>query len=199
MVYLGNEKSPRRANGRGLADTAMGGASVLSVTPDELARFWSKVDKSPHPKGCWLWMAGMFKTGYGGFYFRGQMVRAHRFSCELAHGPIPDGLMALHTCDTYPCVNPAHLYAGTRERNTADAIERGRFASGDRNGSRTRPDRYGRGEDKILAKLTEQAVTEIRARYESGGISQQRLAAEFGVSQGLVSRIVRRAGWQHVA
>jgi len=33
----------------------------------------------------------------------------------------------LHKCDVARCVNPAHLYLGTREDNIKDAIDRKRF------------------------------------------------------------------------
>jgi hypothetical protein len=41
-------------------------------------------------------------------------------------GPIPDGMLVLHTCDNPPCVNPDHLYLGTWKDNMQDRIKRGR-------------------------------------------------------------------------
>ena len=53
---------------------------------------------------------------------------AHRLAWVAANGrPVPDGLCVLHSCDTPPCVNPAHLWVGTRKDNHADAVRKGRM------------------------------------------------------------------------
>ena len=69
--------------------------------------------------------------GYGRFCIGSEQhahVRAHRFSWELANGPIPDGLNALHSCDNRPCVNPEHLFLGTHGDNVKDKVAKGRAA-----------------------------------------------------------------------
>ena len=92
-------------------------------------RFWERVDKTGD---CWLWTGSLNATGYGtiGKGGRGNGIYlAHRVSFELHHGPIPDGLFVIHSCDNPPCVNPAHLRAGTSRDNMQDAISRGRWTS----------------------------------------------------------------------
>jgi hypothetical protein len=51
-------------------------------------------------------------------------VGASRIAWTLAHGPIPDGLNVLHTCDNVICVNVRHLYLGTQKDNVRDMYER---------------------------------------------------------------------------
>lgn len=47
-------------------------------------------------------------------------------------------------------------------------------------------------------KLTDADVKMIRQKYATGGITQQELGNEFGVSNTTISQIVRRQTWKHV-
>jgi hypothetical protein len=90
-------------------------------------RFWEKVDRRG-PDQCWLWTAALTGNGYGVIRLDTHLprVQAHRASWMLSNGPIPDGLWVLHRCDTPRCVNPAHLFLGTRADNVQDMIAKGR-------------------------------------------------------------------------
>lgn len=106
------------------------GAFAVGLTPQIIARFWSKVQRGD---GCWLWMAATFPTGYGQFnagrFLNGKQDTryAHRVAYELAHGPIPDGLVVRHQCDTPRCVRASHLLIGTQADNIADAQRQGKY------------------------------------------------------------------------
>lgn len=96
-----------------------------------MARFWSKVDLRG-PDECWLWIGLRDEAGYGRWGYGKRQHRAHRWLLgELRGAPLisdPRGVEdACHRCDNPPCVNPAHLYVGTRKRNIADAVERKRL------------------------------------------------------------------------
>jgi hypothetical protein len=91
-------------------------------------RFWAKVEKMPD--GCWVWQAARSVSGYGLLAPSGGVRgdrRAHRVSWELHNGPIPAGLWVLHSCDNPPCVNPDHLFLGTRSDNMRDCASKGRL------------------------------------------------------------------------
>lgn len=85
-------------------------------------RLWARVERRG-PGECWEWTAHRLPKGYGVF---GPGVVAHRVAWEVAHGPIPDGLHVLHTCDNPPCCNPGHLRLGTPQDNVDDMMRKGR-------------------------------------------------------------------------
>lgn len=140
----------------------------------------------PEPmSGCWLWIGSGNIHGYGQIHRNRRLVGAHRASWELYRGPIPNGLCVCHRCDTPPCVNPQHLFLGTKSDNTVDMYAKGRghipIAIGVLNGR---------------AKLTPEQVTEIRALAPV--VSQRRLAVRFGVARTTIQWIQNGAHWRSV-
>lgn len=134
--------------------------------------------------GCHIWRGSKFLSGYARMKVGGRTFRAHRVIWECANGPIPAGMLVCHRCDNPPCVNLAHLFLGTHAENSADMAAKGRA-------SHNETKVYTRGDKHHNAKLTDEEVEEIRRIYQDGGINQGQLAILFGVSQALVSKIVR--------
>lgn len=67
--------------------------------------------------------------GYGVFGRGGQgrrLTYAHRWAYALFHGAIPEGMCVLHHCDNPPCINPDHLFLGTKGDNNRDKTAKGR-------------------------------------------------------------------------
>ena len=111
---------------------------------------------TPEPNtGCWLWMAGVDKNGYGKISAkRGRKqahFRAHRASWELCFGSPPEGMLVCHRCDTAGCVNPAHLFLGTNADNMRDKVSKGRQVRGDAHWTRQKPELVVCGERWRLA------------------------------------------------
>lgn len=100
-------------------------AWVKRPRKDMEPRFWEKVDQSPE-NGCWLWVGAIDKNGYRQMRVTPNTLKAHRIAYELLVGPIPDGLILLHSCDSRRCVNPAHLSVGTYKDNYDDMMRKGR-------------------------------------------------------------------------
>lgn len=169
----------------------MPGRKGLSVSE----RLWQYIDVRGVDE-CWLWTGGRNRQGYGQFAMPtgrsgGRLVTAHRLAYEQFWRTELVGI-ACHTCNKKSCCNPLHVYDGTFSSNAKDIVRAGNHVF-------MRPEHpHARGERNGLARLNESAVRDIRARYAAGGISQQKLADEYGVNQSKISAVVRRETWAHV-
>jgi len=147
-------------------------------TPQD--RFDEKWIGEPN-SGCWLW-TGTLGNGYGEIQVEKQKhVYAHRLSWELHCGPIPKGMCVLHSCDMPCCVNPDHLWLGTKGDNARDMVRKGR-----------NPD--FRGERSGNSNLTDADVIAIRAATGT----HRSIAAQHGVSQSRISDIRAEKSWKHL-
>jgi hypothetical protein len=142
--------------------------------------------------GCWLWRKRLNPDGYA---CDGQFFGHKTFYSHFVGDP--NGLHVLHKCDVRCCVNPQHLFLGTHQDNMRDMVRKGRQASGDRSGSRTKPEAFPRGERHPHAKLNAEMVRVIRHEV-AGGTSMRMLAKRFSVSAKQVSEVARNKVWKHV-
>jgi hypothetical protein len=131
--------------------------------------------------GCWLWGCGLKDNGYGSTNYAGKVVSAHRLSWHLYRGYIPHGLEVCHRCDVRCCVNPAHLFLGTRSDNMRDCRDKGRS---------NRP--YG--ERAGNAVLNEAVVLEIARRLRACQ-PKKAIARELGVAVHNVRWIAKGLNW----
>jgi hypothetical protein len=161
----------------------------------ELERFWEKVQKDD---ACWTWIAGHTQAGYGMFHPRhGVSIYAHRYSWALVNGPVPDGLLVLHRCDTPPCVNPDHLFLGTDADNHRDKAAKGRAPAGTNTWHARMPERIARGEGHGNSRLTAADVLDIRARLVAGERVGE-IARLYAISHSTISMIGSRKHWSHL-
>lgn len=155
-------------------------------------RFWPRVDKTGGTEACWPWTGGRGGK-YGSFALTHHTsVGAHCMAWALANGPIPNGMMVLHSCDNPPCCNPAHLFIGTHSDNMKDAAAKGRLALQQRGRIQR-----ATGTRHHNSRLTEDNVREIRRRAADGE-TQREIARRFSITQPAVGYIVRREQWRHV-
>lgn len=97
---------------------------IMKLTVEDIPDFETRYIPVTE-SGCWLWI-GPISREYGLYNRRGMRERAHRAAYILFKGPIPEGLCVCHRCDTPSCVNPAHLFLGTRKDNWDDMRSKNR-------------------------------------------------------------------------
>jgi hypothetical protein len=130
---------------------------------------WLRAHVGYKAKSCLAWPFSRHPTGYGSLGVERKQHYAHRYMCELVHGPAPsDKHQAAHSCGNghMGCVNPLHLswklirdnLLDRRGHGTAIANQHGRFGG-----------------------LTTEQVAQIRAL--KGVKTQQELADMFGVKR----------------
>lgn len=104
---------------------------------------------------------------------------AHRVAYRLYLGDFPPDICVLHKCDNPLCVNPEHLFLGTRADNTADMMQKGRNAkvAGELNPNR---------------KLTEELAAQIRLAPGK----HRDIAKEYGVTHTTIGDIKRGKIWR---
>jgi len=137
-------------------------------------QFMAKVHFEPN-SGCWLW-EGSEGDPYGRMMVSGLSAKAHQLSYCLHKGPLVSGLDICHKCDTPGCVNPNHLFLGTRRENGIDAARKGRC--------RAQVLRVG-------------DVKNIRAAIAIG-IPQRQLAETYGVTDATICDLKMGRTWAHV-
>lgn len=149
---------------------------------DIVRRFWNYVD-IPSIDECWEWKGACATRHmpYGRFFFENKRQEAHRVVWKITYGD-PGNLCVLHKCDNPKCVNPSHLFLGTKSDNNRDRTEKGRTKT-------------TRGAKHKLSKLTDDQIIEIRKMIERG---TSEIAKEYGISRSLVWKIRTRKVWTHV-
>ena len=151
---------------------------VFKPSEKDLKRFWRYVDKRGVSE-CWLWKGTTTGYGHGQFYFEGKLIYAHRFSVMIEIGRLlKNGECALHDCpdgDEPSCVNPNHLFIGTKKDNTEDMIRKGRCSE---------------GEKHYKSLISDEKAEEIRKLYATGKYTQKELGVANNLPQPSISRII---------
>jgi hypothetical protein len=118
--------------------------------------------------GCWEWQGSLTSDGYGKFAYNGGWLLAHRVAYEIEHHQLDPEILVCHTCDNRKCVNPKHLFIGTKLDNARDMVSK----------------------DRQHKLLTSEDIATIR-RLHSSGVVQRRLAEHFGVSYSAICKLIK--------
>jgi len=131
---------------------------------------------------CIEWPFARVTDNYGTIALNNKSYRTTHVSWEIANKlPVPEGKKVCHSCDNPPCINPRHLFVATQLKNMQDCKEKNRLARGEHHG---------------LAKLTEEAVREIRRAV---GKTDVELSKQFNVARTTINAIRIGKTWTHVA
>ena len=164
-----------------------GGHRNACGTGDSERRFWAKVDKGPHPKGCWLYTGFKKWDGYGWtsrrIDGRVRYLTAHRYAWMLVNGMPPKGAHILHNCDVAACCNPDHLRLGTHKENLQDLRDRGRR-------------RTKLNPEKVRAIREELAPYPVGHKLPQGLL--KKMSAKYGVVDKVIWAVRTRRKWSHV-
>lgn len=153
---------------------SLGTALTIEYSQKFLTRFFQKIESIDSWYDCWYWKASLNRAGYGTFRVDARVVVAHKVMWAIFHrGYVPQGICICHHCDNPPCVNPFHLFTGTRSDNQIDSFRKNR----------------GPGQRLIVAD-----VFRIRNSNEMGIT----LAKRFNVSTATISEIRNRRTWNHL-
>ena len=139
--------------------------------------------------GCWNWTSST-RNNYGRLIVGSRTdgtrksVSAHRLSYETFVGTIPDGMVVCHKCDNPKCINPDHLFVGTRQDNVDDREAKNR-------------NNHFVGESSGRAKLSETDVVSMRRLREKGETFQS-IADRFGVAKKTTIQAVKGETWKHI-
>lgn len=151
-------------------------------------KFWSRVDKTD---GCWFWIGGKNKRGYGRVCYRGVDLLAHRVMLywfkripSLSKLKSVKSGITLHSCDNPSCVNPDHLCVGTAADNMKGAYERGRVPS-------------KQGERGPLAKLSDRDALDVLLAT-TVGVARSDLANKYNVNRSSIDSVVNGKTFKHV-
>lgn len=140
-----------------------------------------KFSKPNIQTGCIEW-TGTLRNGYGRLVIGSRSdgsrrtVSAHRLAYATYKGEIPKGMFVCHTCDNPACINPQHLFLGTRQDNVNDREEKGR--------------------NKIPRKLSDEDVEFIHKNKNV--ITGRDLAKMFSVSYTTIKHVWRGIVYSHL-
>jgi hypothetical protein len=146
---------------------------------------WSRCGRGWHePRDSWTpCKMSVGEKNYRLVSIHSKTIRVHRLVCEAFHGECLPNMECCHR-DGDPSNNSSsNLRWDYPKNNIKDREIHGTTAKGERHGK---------------ARLTEDAVREIRRLWLSGKMLQRQIANQFGIAEVTVSSIVTGRKWKHI-
>lgn len=164
----------------------------MSEQSNAVASFWEKVNRE-HPANCWPWTGAISSNGYGSVGWDGKICGAHRVAAFLSgvvaspfwNPSLTVKTLVLHRCDNPLCCNPAHLFTGNFQDNSADCKAKSRMV-------------VRHGEAHHSARLTDEIAERIRYAFEYDCISINELARKYRVTNTAIAKVIYGETYKYV-
>lgn len=148
---------------------------MLKLLDKDLERFWVKVDKTDY---CWNWTAAKSSKGYGRFKLNQKLVSPHVLSYQIHNDDYDFKKDVCHICDNPSCVNPDHLFLGSRSDNMKDCVSKSRNYVPNQ-----------KGEANSNNKLSTEDIKIIHNLYPSNSIKS--ISQQYNVAYETIRRIIK--------
>ncbi|MCY7382774.1 MAG: HNH endonuclease [Microcoleus sp. CAN_BIN18] len=150
--------------------------------PDNFTTVYPRFLGEIQDNDCIIFQGAKDGAGYGRYFKNGKSKSVTRaVLAEKLGYEIPTSMDACHTCDTPSCINPEHLWAGTRSENALDASKKGRT--------------QGKSHPLSNAKLDWEKVREIRQKLAAGERMKD-LAEAYSVNPITIHNIKYHLTWK---
>jgi hypothetical protein len=175
----------------------------FALDEKEAYRFDSKVRLGNE---CHEWIAGKDGDGYGRFWLRGKMKRAHVLSWQRAAGrKVREGLEINHLCKNESCVNAKHLQEATHRENmlhgdsfASEHLTRTHCPQGhEYTEANCVPSALKRGKRECLTcdrAQTRERDALLKEAKEILGLTQLEYRSRFGSTSGVALNVIKRYG-----
>lgn len=127
--------------------------------------------------GCLIPSKKPMPAGYIQVRYDGIPDYAHRLVYEFNKGKVATGLVVRHSCHNKACIELEHLVVGTHADNVQDKVN---------------ANRQPKGETHYRARLTKEAVAEIKNSTES----YAELSRKYRISRGAIHNVKSGRTWK---
>jgi hypothetical protein len=134
-------------------------------------------------KDCWITDYRVNTKNQQLITIDGKNFRLTRIAYEVYREKVPKNLSVYHTCNNPYCINPDHLFLGTKAENARNT---------------KRKNRQAKGSTISNSKLTEVQVVRIKNLLLEGELTFAEIGKIFCVCAGTIQGINNGRVWTHI-